>query len=167
MEKSIITKLSPPWYVYHRKVQAMFGKDPEVHIKDMSDIGNGNYSYMILVSNKEKAKAIKTILPQNFKIGNVTITVTILGPDENDIESSNKSDVEIYETAFSGNPIFEKTIVRTIGSFEMCYCIFKKEVIQFWNDDLSDYYGNYNGLASEIAKEIFNQSDIQYCISAE
>ena len=35
MEKSMITKLSPPWYEYHRKVQAMFGRDPEVHIKDL------------------------------------------------------------------------------------------------------------------------------------
>ena len=43
----------------------------------------------------------------------------------------------------------------------------KKEVIQFWNDDLYDYYGNYSRLASDIARELFNPSEIQYCISAE
>ena len=49
----------------------------------------------------------------------------------------------------------------------MNYCIFKKEVIQFWNDNLSDYRGNYNGLASDIAKEILKANIVQFCISAE
>jgi len=167
MEKAAITKLSPPWYIYHRKVQAMFGRDPEVHVKDLAEVEEGKYSYMILVSNKEKAEAIKAILPQSVKMGNTEIDVAILGPDEDDIVPLDKSDVEIYEAAFSGNPIFEKTAVRSYGPFATGYCIFKKEVIQFWNDDMSDYYGNYNGLASNIAQELFNPSEIQYSISAE
>ncbi len=167
MEKSAITKLSPPWYAYHRKVQAMFGRDPEVHVKDLAEIGECRYSYMILISDKEKAKAIKAILPQNVKMGNIEIDLAILGPDEDDIDPLDKSDSEIYETAFSENPIFEKTAVRSFGPFETSYCIFKKEVIQFWNDDLYDYYGNYSRLASDIARELFNPSEIQYCISAE
>ena len=60
IEKSMITKLSPPWYEYHRKVQAMFGRDPEVHIKDLDDLGDGKFSYMILVYNKEKACLLYT-----------------------------------------------------------------------------------------------------------
>lgn len=36
------------------------------------------------------------------------------------------------------------------------YCVFKKEVIQFWNDDISDYLGNYTTLAKDIAREILN-----------
>lgn len=167
IEKSMITKLSPPWYEYHRKVQAMFGRDPEVHIKDLADLGDGKFSYMILVYNKEKAEAIKAILPQKVEMGNVTIETAILGPEENEVKPSEKSVTENYEAAFAGNPIFEQAITREILSFEMNYCIFKKEVIQFWNDNLSDYCGNYNGLASDIAKEIFIPTDIQFCISAE
>jgi len=167
MEKSAIAKLSPPWYTYHRKVQAMFGRDPEVHVKDLGKTEEGKYSYMILVSEKEKAQAIKAILPQSVKMSEIEIDLAILGPDEDDIEPLNKSDIEIYNAAFSGNPIFVKTAVRSYGPFTSSYCIFKKEVIQFPNDDLSDYYGNYSGLASDIARELFNPSEIQYCISAE
>ena len=145
----------------------MFGRDPEVHVKDLAEIGECRYSYMILISDKEKAKAIKAILPQNVKMGNIEIDLAILGPDEDDIDPLDKSDSEIYEKAFSENPIFEKTAVRSFGPFETSYCIFKKEVIQFWNDDLYDYYGNYSRLASDIARELFNPSEIQYCISAE
>lgn len=168
MKESMITKLSPPWYVYHRKVLAMFGKDSEIHIKDLNKINDNNFSFMILVSNKEKARAIKTILPNTVEIGSVTINVCIYGPDEDNIEPLNESAEEIYKTAFSGNPVFEKTITKNYPLYnKISYCVFKKEVIQFWNDDLSDYCGNYSGLASEIAREIFNPSEIQYCISAE
>lgn len=167
MQESMITKLSPPWYAYHRKVQALFGRDPEVHIKDLADLGNGEFSYMILVYNKKKAEAIKAILPQSVKMGNVTISVAILGPGEDDIESCQKTVTEMFQDAFSGNPVFEKAVERTVGAIKMSYCIFAKEVIQFWNDDLSDFYGNYNGLASDIAREILNPLDILYSISAE
>lgn len=163
----MITKLSPPWYFYHRKVQAIFEKDSEIHIKDLDRIDNGNYSFIILVFNKEKAQAIKAILPAVVEIGGITVNVYIYGPDEDDIQPLNKSDDEIYETAFSGNPIFEKTITRNYPIGKISYCVFKKKVIQFWNDDLSDYCGNYSCLASEIAKEIFNSSKINFCISSE
>ncbi len=167
MANSVIAKLSPPWYTYHKKVQAMFGRDPEVEVKDLGEIEDGKYSYMILVSEKKKAGAIKAILPQNVEMGNIEIHLTILGPDEDDIAPLDKSDAEIYNAAFSGNPIFVKTAVRSFDPLTVSYCIFKKEVIQFQNDDLTDYYGNYNGLASDIARELFNPSEIQFCISAE
>ena len=35
------------------------------------------------------------------------------------------------------------------------FVLFKPEVIQFLDDDTSDYYGNWNGLAEDIAREIF------------
>ena len=167
MENPMVTKLSPPWYAYHRKVRAMFGRDPEVHIKDLADLGDGKFSYMILVYNQAKAEAIKAILPQTVEMGNVTISAAILGPNEDGIECCRKPITELFEDAFSGNPIFEKAVKRTLGIMTFSYCVFKKEVIQFWNDDLSDYCGNYSGLASDIAREIFNPFDIQYCISAE
>ncbi|MDO5575331.1 MAG: hypothetical protein Q4G60_15280 [bacterium] len=171
MGNETLTKLSPPWYVYHRKVQALFGRDPEVHIKDLADLGDGKFSYMILVYNQEKADAIKAILPQKVERGNITIDVTILGPGEDDIKPDVKPDreatIEDIHAAFTGNPVFERTITRTLGMYVISYCVFKKEVIQFWNDDLSDYFGNYNGLASDIAKEILKPTAVQFCISAE
>lgn len=167
MEKEKIVKLSPPWYTYHRKVQALFMRDPQVHMKDLAQISGGNYSYMILVDDKAKAEAIKEILPQRVEMGGITIHADILGPDEDIVALTKKSELEIYNTAFSGNPVFEKTLSTSYGPFAASYCIFKKEVIQFWNDDLSDYQGNYNGLAADIARELLKSEHISFCTSAE
>jgi len=167
MSEEKTVNLSPPWYGYHRKVKALFERDTEVQVKDLSKSDDGQYNYMILVYNKEKAEAIKSILPQTVQIGNITVNVTILGPDENATSDSEKSILDIYNAAFSGNPIFEKTLNRQYGCFSKNFCIFKKEVIQFWNDNLADYCGNYNGLASDIAEEILTADDISFCISAE
>lgn len=167
MEKEMIVKLSPPWYTYHRKVQALFMKDPQVHIKDLAELSGGNYSYMILVEDKAKAEAIKAILPQQVEMGAITIHAAVLGPDEDNAAPARKSEIELYNTAFSGNPIFEKTLSTSYGLFAVSYCIFKKEVIQFWNDDLSDYQGNYNGLAADIARELLKSENISFCTSAE
>lgn len=167
MEKEMDVRLSPPWYTYHRKVMALFMRDTQVHIRDLTELSEGKYGYMILVDNKAKAEAMKAILPQEVKIGNIAIQATILGPDENNVELAKREETELYNTAFSGNPIFEKILSRSYGPFGYNYCIFKKEVIQFWNDDLSDYSGNYNGLAADIAGELLKSEHICFCTSAE
>jgi hypothetical protein len=167
MEKATLTRLSPPWYTYHRKVQALFGGDPQVMVKDLAEV-QGGYEYMILVNNTEKASAIKTLLKNPVSIGSVNVHAAILGPDENDIKETDVIDLELCEKAFSGNPIFKETVIRSYAMYEFGYCVFKKQVVQFWNDDLSDYYGNYSGLAADIAKEILNPCEgVMYCTAAE
>lgn len=167
MDKTMIMGLSSPWFFFHKEVQALFGRDSEVHVKDLADLGEGKFGFLILVSNLAKAQAIKAILPQTVPLGNITISITVLGPDEDDINCSEVPVVELYNTAFSGNPIFEQTLSKSICGMTFNYCIFKKEVIQFWNDDLSDYCGNYNGLATDIAKEVLTPCNMQYCISVK
>lgn len=80
MEKSAMMKLQPPWYTYHKKVQALFKEDDKVNVRELADLGDGNYSFIILVSDKPKAEAIKAIIKD--KMGNITVTVTVLGPDQ-------------------------------------------------------------------------------------
>ena len=42
---------------------------------------------------------------------------------------------------------------------------FRPEVVQFFHDDISDYNGNWSGLAQDIAGEIFDQEllGIHFC----
>lgn len=167
--KEQFVKLSPPWYTYHRKIQALFGRDPEIHIRELAEVSPGKYTYMILVDNESKAEAIKAILINPQILGNIEVKATILGPSEDSVKQNDNIDIVTYETAFRGNPVFSKVVSCSYGRvFEKSFCIFKKQVIQFWNDDLSDYYGNYNGLAEDIAREIFEQNhNIQFCTDCE
>ena len=45
------------------------------------------------------------------------------------------------------------------------YIVFNNDkIIQFQNDDLSDYRGNFNGLPADVAKELFHLPwNIQFC----
>lgn len=52
------------------------------------------------------------------------------------------------------------------------YCVFKKEIIQFWNDDLSDINGVCSMITSELAREILVLDSallekISFCIEAD
>ncbi len=162
MEKSAITKLQSPWYTYHKKVQALFKEDDKVNVRELADIGDGNYSFMILVSDKAKAEAIKAIINDKIEMGNVTITATVLGPDENGVNDI-EADISAYETAFSGNSIFSKVVSASIMGMNLNYCIFSCEIVQFWNDDMSDYYGNFNGLAEDIARDVLKETGVMFC----
>ena len=167
MNKESIIKLSPTWYTYHREINALFGKDPDIIIKDLEKTGEGLYSYMMLISNVEKAAAIKAILPSSVTFANITVNVCILGPDEDTIVPMTGSEDEIYKAAFSGNPMVVQIVEKKIISISIWYCVFKKEIVQFWNDDLSDYRGNFSALPSDIAKEFLISEHMQFCVSAE
>ena len=51
------------------------------------------------------------------------------------------------------------------GSFcVLCDCVFAKEVVQYWNDSLSDPYGKVSTLYQDIAKDIFEDTDgVMFC----
>ena len=164
-EKNV--KLSPPWFTVHRMAKALFGNDPQIDIRDLSDETDGQYVYIMVVNDEKKASAIKAILKNPVELGNTTVKACIYGPNENEVQDLNSLDIDVYQTAFSGNPIFEKTVLDQKGFYKIGYCVFKKEVIQFWNDDLSDYLGNYSGLASDIAREILNSDGVQFCIAGD
>ncbi|MCR1839689.1 hypothetical protein [Murimonas intestini] len=133
--------------------------------KELYQTPEGQYNYLMLVDNQEKSEAIKALLIQNVDFGGITLTATIFGPTEDDVRPSEKPELELYEDAFTGNPLFEQTKVRSLAGISFEYCIFKKTVIQFWNDDLSDYYGNYNGLPTDIAKDVLRESTVQFSVS--
>ena len=121
----------------------------------------------MVINDEKKASAIKAILKNPVELGNTTVKAFIYDPNENEVHDLNGLDIDVYQTAFSGNPIFEKTVLDQKGFYKIGYCVFKKEVIQFWNDDLSDYLGNYSGLASDIARLILNSDGVQFCIAGD
>lgn len=155
---------SPPWYTYHHKLVAMFSRDKDVRVRDLAELGEGRYETLILVNEIRKAQALKTLLKQP-EMGNITFHITILGPDENGgiPGSPHYQEWELFENALTGNDCFVGIDKDTLGYFSMKYCIFKKDVIQFWNDNLADYKGNISCLMESIAREIFNSEEIQFC----
>lgn len=153
-------KIQSPWIITYKKIVALFGRDADLEISSIVGLPDGNYGLSIFSKNTPKLQAIEKILKSEYTFGNVKLYISFI------FEENNKDSITAvdFKTAFSGNSILSNVYEReditrtTINT----YVLFSKEVIQFFNDNLKDFYGNYNGLAEDIAREIFNESDVSY-----
>lgn len=154
-----ILRLQPPWNTYVSKIKAMFENDPEIRIE--YNESNSNPTVTMYVENSTKADALQQLLGIEKKFGNISLAITIVPANK---EFSNQ--IEILKAALNGNPIVTQIETYDVFGSEMTFCEFRKEVIQFPNDDCSDLNGNFNGLAEDLAREIFVGAinpQINYC----
>jgi hypothetical protein len=137
--------LSAPWWTTYKKIKAIFEKDPEIEVSDLVEGENGQNFVTLTSANKAKLEAIASLVKDEFKYGNVTLTVQYY------YSGSEEVDLSTFDTAFKGNPIYVRSYDAGMGFF---YAIFAKEIIQFYNDDLTDAYGNYNAVAADVVSDI-------------
>ena len=149
-----IVKLSTPWDTWHKKIKALFELDPEINVGEIieSEDDDLDYCFDIEVKNHEKYIALDRVLPNVKTFGNVVVGINMFDEENNEDEGYN-----IYQQIFSGNPIVKdiKDATDPTGTHHV-FVRFMPEVVQFFNDDISDYSGNWSGLAADIAEEIFD-----------
>lgn len=155
-------ELSPPWDEFFSQVEALFGKDPDVDVLWDED----NKEITLLVDNTEKAEALMCIMPTTKEFGNITVHIRVVPANVN----ADNYLAECFEKAFRGNEAFSH--VRTIeGDFvptPINFCSFKKEVVQYPNDNPFDENGVQSTLYQELAKEIFGDiRGIFFCTDKE
>ena len=141
--------LSSPWITAYKKLNALFDVDPDIDVL----YDDEKKTITLESTNTFKMMALEKILVPELKFGNITVKIECLvknGADEN-ISA-------LFKTAFNGNPHFSQVIDAQTPYGEQSYVLFKKEVLQFFNDDTSDYYGNWNGLSEDILREVVNEN---------
>jgi hypothetical protein len=143
-------KLSPPWSIFYDKIRAMFIKDPEVKVVMEEE----SYTIYVFVNNADKSSAIAQILEQEKKFGRITLKVQVPPPDGCEAVTF-RDGVELYKAAFENNPRLSFIQPKTSIFDTSFYVVFKNEVVQYFNDDISDIYGNCSTLAEDIARDIF------------
>ena len=157
-----IINMSAPWVVFYRQIEAMFKNDPEVHVVYSDDTNN----IKLYVENTDKATALDRLLVKERTFGNITITVTVIPPnDEHFNDMSDWLMADIFDTAFNHNGAYNFCqTLEGIFSINMTYVVFNKEVVQYYTDNLSDYFGQCSTLYQYIAEEIFNKFEgVYYC----
>lgn len=155
-------RLSPPWYIYYQKLCSLFKEDGQVTIGELEKKPDDLYIAEITVSDKEKQAALQQIIVQDIEIGRTKVKFTFTDPLDVS-QADGDVPLETFIAAFQGNPILVKTAtVHPPTGATVHYVVFKKEVIQFFADDITDYYGNYNGLAANIAKEVFVPTTVNF-----
>ena len=150
--------MSAPWYVYYNELCALFKEDSEVHIvyDEMDQIIN------IYVENQAKADAMDEVLPKVMTFGSIDLEINVV-PANN--LNRRKSKGNIFKDLYADNPVCSDIVtVEGVFTNPLTYVIFRKEVVQYYNDDLGDAHGICSTLYQDIAKRVFKgQDSIYFC----
>lgn len=149
-----VLNLSAPWQTYYKELSELFKEDNEVSIVYDTD----EQVISIYVDNAVKAEAMAAALPPVKRFGSVELTITVIPSNRVNILRSSKG--MGYPDLFKGNPIvIDVVVVDGIMSNPITYVIFKKEVVQYFNDDLGDVNGMCTTLYQDIAKRVFEEHE--------
>ena len=153
-----VLKLSSPWTIFYRELDALFGKDPEVMVIFYED----ELEVKLYVTDAAKAEAIAELLPSEKEFGVVTLKITVVPPNGCSIRNGK---IDTLRAAFSGNPVL--SYIRTISgvfSNNLTYVVFRNEVVQYFNDSIGDINGLCSTLYQTIAKDVLGDIDgVYYC----
>ncbi len=168
--------LSPPPYTLYSKIQKTLGVDPYIHVQPLRVEGS-TYFIDLVVGDQAKASALaKTLLPEH-DLGDTTVKVSVidvLGQVYSDDPDDTPADIaETVDDALSANPLYHSTEVSDRippNGVGQVIAVFAPAFIQFFNDDLSDYYCNFNGIAAHVFEDILRldyPNSIQLSVTTE
>lgn len=168
-------QLVSPWINFYHEVNAFFRYDRNVTVI----FDEEETEVKLYVNGNEKAEALSKLLPDIRKFGNVTLRVTVILANDNPAScyykppktsssrrgyNSVTETEELFFTALRGNPVFSFADSVDLQTNKVIYVVFRNEVVQYYNDDLGDYYGQCSTLYQNIAADIFKPIDgVHYC----
>lgn len=153
-------KLISPWHTYYNEMKAFFEEDPYVNVifdEDKMDI-------KLLVRDGEKAEALSKVLNLHKEFGDTNLTVAVVPSNQVGPETAKRlktlSDNEDYSQLYpyalgSNEEFYDVGIIKGAFGFDAVYVIFKKNVIQYYTDNLGDLHGVKSTLMEDIARDIF------------
>lgn len=145
-------KILPPWTIVIRKFEALFDGDPLIACN--CNFSGAEPSIVLACGNGDKTAALQQILPDEIDFGNVKLKVMVDGTPSNKAFTSK---VELFETAFKGNPAFAYAVCPAEEGYMWIgttYVVFKNCVVQFAADNLNDCHGIISTLYQDIAEEL-------------
>lgn len=148
-------KLSPPWTIYVHKLEALFDPDPMIAF-NVDYTAQGGPKVVLATNDGEKAAALVKLLPAEKEYGGVTLHIEVACDHIANLAFN--SPVELFNTAFKGNPIYAYSLCPAeegYAWFSMTYVVFKNCVVQFFADNINDCHGVISTLYQDIAAEIF------------
>lgn len=147
--------LSAPWIEFERKIEALFTKDTDISF--VYDADNNPYVLDIYINGINKYVAATQLIGESHNFGNVTLEIHYHLGNENEPEKMYR---DLFADLFEGNPVL-KSIATTPSDMAFggtTYLCFAKEVVQYWNDDLSNPHGVTSTLYETIAGDVFKDT---------
>ena len=153
-ELGLEPELSPPWYTLRNQIAATIGNDPSVKVSEL-DRSQSPYLVKVTIAGLPKAQAHASIMKLFHDGGSWGLKVAIYEqggqPVSPVVPQSAEQLAEFVRTAFANNPWFVDVHTRplTMGGRLAVFPIFSKAVIQFPNDDIGDWYFNFNQVVAK------------------
>ena len=175
-------QLSPPEYLLFEQIKSSIGTDATLCIKPIYE-KEGIYYIDIITDFKCTATGLATIMIPEYDFGGIKVKVRIFWrcechhqvkpikhPRGNKVNEGKK----LIELALRCNPYYLATIKKpkdappSTGSLII---IFRKKVIQYYSDDISDFFQYSNFVAQDVFKAILENkifcSDVSISFSTE
>ena len=143
-------KILPPWSIYIKQIEALFDGDPLI----ACNVDYSEPSITLSCNDGDKVAALLQILPEGYEFGNVTLQLYIDGVPSNRAFTSK---VELFDTAFKGNPVYAYAMCPAEEGYQWfaaTYVVFKNHVVQVFADNLNDCHGVISCLYQDIADKI-------------
>ena len=157
--------LSAPWVTYYRETEELFRNDPTIRVL----FDEEEPELKLYVNDQDKYEALTFLMPEKMEFANVTMPITIVPANLPDTAHCNKEKTpaeHIMALFFDNEALVDIAVVHGIFANDLVYVIFKKEVVQYFNDNLGDYNGVCSTLYQEIAKNVLKpQPGIFFCTS--
>lgn len=141
--------MSSPWVHYARQLGMLLTADDTT--VEMVSIDDTKKKVIIRSESLDKVTAFMELLPKIIIFDTVALYI--------DIIPANKPDtVAMFKTIFNNSPIVDKivTIQPEGTSNPFTYILFKKEVAEYWDDNLGNPHGFMFDLYQNIADNVFD-----------
>ncbi|MBF0377670.1 MAG: hypothetical protein HQK72_09315 [Desulfamplus sp.] len=166
---SNVWSLSAPPYQLQRQLLNSVGASSLVDVGEVVEQSPANYVIDITTSKDDVANSLAVVLLRRWVFGNETLVIRVFRPNGTQVTSpklnpwgiSSADAIEKhFQIALKKNPFFVTTYNEQLpySDTNICWVEVAKEVIQFFNDDISDYYGNTNLLARDVFVELFKNT---------
>lgn len=147
--------LSAPWVNYYHELEAFFKEDPAIKVVYDHD----NVEIKLYVDGPAKADALLQLLPNEIEFGTTVLKINVIP------SNLKASRADLVKIALEGNKAFSfAETVQGPMSNPMTFVVFKNKVVQYFTDDLSDYFGVRSTLYQDMAKELFSEDEgVYFC----
>lgn len=162
MDEHVQPQLSPPWITYFNELRNSIGADPTVTVGPLIPT-DGNFIILVQTADVEKAIALATLLKPTVQFGNVNVTIVVSGggivnPIPCPLDAFEIA--HLFQVALENNLYFERVVVQPQlpGGENVIFPVFAAEVIQFFNDDISNLCQTFTEVAAKVFRDVMNDT---------
>lgn len=156
--------LVEPYLVFYDKIKKSIGSDPFIVVERLQEELEGFYINLIC-EKYDQAIGIRCLLRKEYKIEDKNIRIKVFFKDkdreltcEGDADTINHKRLALMfiKLALDSNPYFSRTRIIKESALGDIAVEFKPSVIQVYNNNKRDLYGNISFIARDLFADILN-----------